>query len=71
MTNLSLATPVLAIALTGSLLAQSDGSYWNEYPLPSNLTNVRQLGSLVLLETPTEGTHLYSGQHRKWTVHPV
>ncbi|MFO1030246.1 MAG: hypothetical protein U1F60_04145 [Planctomycetota bacterium] len=70
MTNLSLATPVLAIALTGSLLAQSDGSYWNEYPLPSNLTNVRQLGSLVLLETPTE-YHLYSGQHRKWTVHPV
>lgn len=61
----------LALAFAAPILCQSsDGSYWNEYPKPANVTQIRGLGSLVLLETPTE-YHFFSGQHRKWTVHPV
>lgn len=61
----------LALAFAAPILCQSsDGSYWNEYPKPANLTQIRGLGSLVMLETPTE-YHFFSGQHRKWTVHPV
>jgi len=69
--KLSSFLPALALAFAAPILCQSsDGSYWNEYPKPANVTQIRGLGSLVLLETPTE-YHFFSGQHRKWTVHPV
>lgn len=62
---------VLLAALAGAPRAQtSDGSYWNEYPRPAGTTNVRGIGSQVLVETPTD-YHFFSGQHRRWTVHPV
>lgn len=62
---------LLLAALCAPAIAQtSDGSYWSEYPRPANTTQVRGLGSIVLIETPTE-YHFFSGQHRKWTVHPV
>lgn len=64
---LALLVPGLSTALTAQ---SNDGSYWNEYPKPANVTNVRGLGSQVLLETPT-AYHFYSGQHRRWLVHPV
>ncbi|MFY9340935.1 MAG: hypothetical protein WAT39_00505 [Planctomycetota bacterium] len=64
-------TLLFTAAAVSSLLAQNnDGSYWNEYPRPANVTNVRGLGSQVLIETPTH-YHFYSGQHRRWLVHPV
>lgn len=60
-----------ALLLTATLAAQSDdGAYWNEHVLPANVTNVRGLGSQVLVETPTE-FHFYSGLHRQWCVQPV
>jgi hypothetical protein len=64
-------TLLLAAGAALALPAQNDdGSYWNEYPRPANVTNVRGIGSQVLIETPTE-YHFYSGQHRRWLVHPV
>lgn len=66
-----LPTAALAFAIAAPVLSQSsDGSYWNEYPKPANLTQIRGLGSLVMLETPSE-YHFFSGQHRKWTVQSV
>jgi hypothetical protein len=68
----SLSTFLLPLlAAMPALRAQAgDGSHWSEYALPPNVTNVRGLGSQVLVETPT-ALHFFSGQHRKWTVHPV
>lgn len=71
MTASAFRTAALTLALAVPALGQtSDGSYWSEYPRPANLTQIRGLGSLVMLETPTE-YHFYSGQHRQWLVHPV
>ncbi|MCU0864404.1 MAG: hypothetical protein MUC36_11460 [Planctomycetes bacterium] len=62
---------LLLTSLAAAPRAQSgDGSYWSEYPRPAGVTNVRGLGSQVLLETPT-ALHFFSGQHRRWLVHPV
>ena len=61
----------LALGLTAAAAAQTaDGSYWSEYQKPANVTNVRALGTQMLIETPTE-YHFFSGLHRKWVVHPV
>lgn len=62
---------LLSVLATAPALAQtSDGAYWNEYPRPANTTQIRALGSVVQIETPT-AWHFFSGQHRKWIVHPV
>ncbi|MBL8753865.1 MAG: hypothetical protein JNK15_11260 [Planctomycetes bacterium] len=62
---------LLAAFAAAPVLAQaSDGAYWNEYPRPAGTTQVRGIGSIVLIETPTE-YHFFSGQHRKWVVQPV
>ena len=62
---------LLLASLAAAPRAQSDdGSYWSEYPRPAGVTNVRGIGSQVLLETPT-ALHFFSGQHRQWLVHPV
>ena len=68
--TLSRLSLLVALAAAPALAQTSDGAYWNEYPRPANTTQIRGLGSIVLLETPTD-YHFYSGQHRKWVVHPV
>lgn len=60
----------LLLACVPSLAQSSDGAYWNEYPRPANATQFRGLGSVVMIETPTD-YHFFSGQHRKWDVFPV
>jgi hypothetical protein len=65
-TSLSL----LLLASAPAIAQTSDGSYWNEYPRPANTTQIRGLGSIVMIETPTD-YHFFSGQHRKWDVYPV
>lgn len=59
-----------ALAAAPALAQTSDGACWNEYPRPANTTQVRGLGSIVLVETPTD-FHFFSGQHRRWLVQPV
>jgi hypothetical protein len=63
---------VLLAAVAGApgFAQSSDGACWNEYLRPANTTQVRGLGSIVMIETPT-AYHFFSGQHRKWDVYPV
>lgn len=71
MKNFSLLNLAAAALACGLAVAQTpDGPYWSEYPRPANMTNFRSIGSLAMIETPTE-FHLYSGLHRRWIVQPV
>lgn len=58
------------LSCASAFAQSSDGAYWNEYPRPANATQYRALGSVVMIETPTD-YHFFSGQHRQWIVHPV
>lgn len=72
---MTFATLFRSFALAGGLVAAAvaqtaDGSYWSEYAKPAGVTNVRGLGTQMLIETPT-AYHFFSGLHRTWVVHPV
>lgn len=65
-----LSSLALLLPLAVATAQTPDGPYWSEYARPANMTNFRSIGTLAMIETPTE-YHFYSGLHRRWITHPV